>query len=450
MGNNQDQFQKMTETPVKKLVVTLGIPTTISMLVSNIYNMADTYFVGEIGTSASGAIGIAFGLMAVLQAFGFMFGQGAGSLISRKLGGKDNKSAEVYAATSLFLAILTGVIIGTVCILNIDGVLKLLGSTPTILPYAKDYMVWILLAGPFIMGSFVLNNVLRFEGRASLAMIGLVSGAVINIICDPVFINVLGLGIAGAGISTAISQFIGFCILSSIFIFKKSSIVLSVKNIRLRKNVIWEIVSTGFPSMIRQGLTSISTIILNRIAGNYQDACIAAISIVNRLNFFMFAIGLGMGQGFQPVCGYNYGAKKYGRVKEAFLFTLLLGEIALGTLGIIGFGFSPYLIKFFRNDSEVIRIGTRALRYSCVALLFQPLCVMANMTFQSTGNKKQANFTSTLRSGLYFIPTLYIMEHFFGEQGIILAQPLCDVMAFVTLLPLITGFIRQLGRLEEE
>lgn len=444
MDKKQNQFEKMTKTPVKKLVVTLGIPTTISMLVSNIYNMADTFFVGEIGTSASGAIGIVFGLMAILQAFGFMYGQGAGSIISRKLGAKDVKSAEVYGVTSLCLALITGLVIGIVCACNLDGILKLLGSTQTILPYAKDYMIWIVLAGPFIMGSFVLNNILRFEGKASLAMIGLVSGAIINIICDPIFIKVLDFGIAGAGISTAISQFIGFCLLGSIFVFKKSSIVLSVKNIKFDPKIIWEIVTTGFPSMIRQGLTSISTVILNRIAGNYQDACVAAISIVNRINFFMFAIGLGMGQGFQPVCGFNYGAKEYKRVKEAFLFTLILGEIALGTMSIIGLGFSPYLIQFFRDDTEVIRIGTKALRFSCVALFFQPLCVMSNMTFQSTGHKKQATFTAMLRSGLYLIPTLLVLEHFFGETGLIISQPICDVMAFFTVLPLIYRFVKKL------
>ena len=450
MDTNSKQFAKMTETPVKKLVVTLGIPTTISMLVTNIYNMADTFFIGQISTSASAAVGIVFGLMAILQAFGFMYGQGAGSIISRRLGQKNTEEAAIYGSTSLFLAIITGVLIAVIGFFNLESMLKLFGSTKTILPYAKDYATYIIIAGPFIMGSFVLNNVLRFEGKASVAMIGLVTGAVINIACDPLLIFVFDMGIAGAGLATAISQFISFCILLSLFVLGKSSIKLSNKYIRIRLRVIWEIVTTGFPSMIRQGLASISTIILNRLAGNYTDACIAAMSIVNRINFFMFAFGLGMGQGFQPVCGFNYGAKKTGRVKEAFFFTLTLCEVALGTLAIIGFIFAPELVHVFRDDPEVVRIGKVALRYSCLALFFQPLCVMSNMTFQATGQKKSATFTAMLRSGLYYIPLLLVLSKYFGEKGLILTQPISDVLTFITVLPFIVVFIKRLGNTKEE
>lgn len=450
MDTNSKQFAKMTETPVKKLVVTLGIPTTISMLVTNIYNMADTFFIGQISTSASAAVGIVFGLMAILQAFGFMYGQGAGSIISRRLGQKNTEEAAIYGSTSLFLAIITGVLIAVIGFFNLESMLKLFGSTKTILPYAKDYATYIIIAGPFIMGSFVLNNVLRFEGKASVAMIGLVTGAVINIACDPLLIFVFDMGIAGAGLATAISQFISFCILLSLFVLGKSSIKLSIKYIRIRLRVIWEIVTTGFPSMIRQGLASISTIILNRLAGNYTDACIAAMSIVNRINFFMFAFGLGMGQGFQPVCGFNYGAKKTGRVKEAFFFTLTLCEVALGTLAIIGFIFAPELVHVFRDDPEVVRIGKVALRYSCLALFFQPLCVMSNMTFQATGQKKSATFTAMLRSGLYYIPLLLVLSKYFGETGLILTQPISDVLTFITVLPFIVVFIKRLGNTKEE
>lgn len=444
MDTNSKQFAKMTETPVKKLVISLGIPTTISMLVTNIYNMADTFFIGQISTSASGAVGIVFGLMAILQAFGFMYGQGAGSIISRRLGGKDVEQASIYGSTSLFLAIITGIIIATFGLFNLEKMLVFFGSTPTILPYAKSYAIYIIAAGPFIMASFVLNNVLRFEGKASMAMIGLVTGGIINIAFDPILIFGFKMGIAGAGLATAISQFISFCILLSMFVLKKSSVSLSPKYIRIKFAVIWEIVTTGFPSMIRQGLASISTILLNRLAGDYTDACIAAMSIVNRLNFFMFAIGLGMGQGFQPVCGFNYGAKRMDRVKEAFFFTLILEEITLGILATIGFIFAPELVHIFRDDPEVVRIGKQALRFSCIALLVQPLCVMSNMTFQATGQKKRATFTAMLRSGLYYIPLLIVFSKKLGETGLILTQPFSDLLTFVTVLPFIIFFIKKL------
>ncbi|MGN0166053.1 MAG: MATE family efflux transporter [Lachnospiraceae bacterium] len=443
-SNSEIQYEKMTKTPIPKLVLGLGLPTTISMLVTNIYNMADTYFVGQLGTSASGAVGIVFGYMALIQALGFMFGQGAGSVISRALGAKDEETAGVYASTSFFCSIITGIIVSAVSLIFTDPILKSLGSTSTILPYAREYIYMIILACPFIMSSFVLNNILRFEGKAALAMVGLVFGGVLNIIGDPIFIFKLDMGIKGAGLSTAISQMVSFCILLSMFLRNKTQAKISIRHVKFKPAIIWNIVTTGFPSLVRQGLTSISTMLLNNLAGAYSDAAVAAMSIVNRLNFFMFAIGLGIGQGFQPVCGFNYGAKEYKRVKEAFIFTLVVSETALGILAVTGLVFSPGLVEIFRNDPEVIRIGTPALRYACIALFFQPLCVMSNMTFQSTGNKVLAVFSSMLRSGLYFIPILLLLEPVLGITGIQIAQPLADVLSFVTVLPFIYRFVRKL------
>src|SRR5574344_737769 len=314
-SNENEQYIKMTETPIPRLVITLGIPTTISMLITNIYNMADTFFVGNLKTSASGAIGIVFGFMSIIQAFGFMFGQGAGSIISRKLGEKNKESASIYASISFFLSLIIGTLITIIGLIFMTPMLWLFGSTSTILPFARDYVFYILLSSPFMMSSFVMNNVIRFEGKASYAMIGLVAGAVLNIAGDPIFMFKLKLGIAGAGISTAISQLISFLILLSLFLTGKTHSKLSIKYFRITKERLWQIISTGLPSLLRQGLTSISTMILNQYAGNYGDPAVAAMSIVSRINFFMFAVGLGMGQGFQPVCGYNYGAKKYNRVR---------------------------------------------------------------------------------------------------------------------------------------
>ncbi|MBQ8281820.1 MAG: MATE family efflux transporter [Lachnospiraceae bacterium] len=438
------QFKKMTETPIPKLVLGLGIPTTISMLVTNIYNMADTYFVGKLGTSASGAVGIVFGFMALIQALGFMFGQGAGSIISRALGAKDEETANVYASTSFFCSLVTGVVVAVVSAFFTEPILHALGSTDTILPYAKDYIIMIIIACPFIMSSFVLNNILRYEGKAALAMIGLVTGGILNIIGDPILIFTCNMKILGAGLSTAVSQMISFAILLSMFLRKKTQAKISIKYVRIKPQIIWNIVSTGLPALTRQGLSSISTMLLNNLAGAYTDAAVAAMSIVNRLNFFMFAIGLGIGQGFQPVCGFNYGAKKYKRVKEAFKFTFLVGMVTLGVMAVIGLLLSPGLVGIFRDDPEVIKIGTPALRYSCIALFFQPLSVMANMTFQSTGNRGLAVFSSMLRSGLYLIPILLILEPMLGITGIQLAQPVADILSFFTVLPFIYRFIKKL------
>lgn len=432
----------MTETPIPRIVVSLGIPTTISMLVTNIYNMADTFFVGILGTSASGAIGIVFGFMSIIQAFGFMYGQGSGSILSRKLGQQNEREAAVYASTGFFLSLSTGALLSVIGFLCMDPLLRLLGSTETILPYAHTYVFYIMLSSPLMMSSFTMNNLLRYEGKASLAMVGLVAGAVLNIAGDPIFMFVFHMGIAGAGLSTALSQCVSFAILLSAFLRGKTQSRLSIRDFRFGK--IWDIVSTGFPSMVRQGLASLSTMVLNHCAAVYGDAAIAAMSIVSRINFFMFAVGLGMGQGFQPVAGYNYGAQKYSRVRSAFRFTLALSEGMLGVMAAIGLLLSPVVVGWFRNDPEVIAVGSVALRYQCIALLFQPLSVMSNMTFQITGQRALASFTAMLRSGLYFIPIVVVLSLWAGVRGIETAQAIADVLSFFTVLPLIARFFRKL------
>lgn len=438
------QYDKMTKQPVGSLVITLGIPTTISMLVTNIYNMVDTMFVGKLGTSASGAVGIVFGFMSILQAFGFLFGQGAGSIISRRLGNKDEDSASVVASTAFFSSMFMGLLIGILGTVFNTKMVYLLGSTDTILPYAKTYSLFILAAAPFMTSTFTMNNILRFEGKASLSMVGLMTGAILNMVGDPILMFGLDMGIAGAGLSTAISQFVSFCVLLSMFLSGKTQSKLSVRKITREFNVLFDIVATGFPSLVRQGLQAVSTMILNQQARIYGDAAVAAMSIVSRISFFIFAVGLGIGQGFQPVCGFNYGAKKFSRVKEAFSFTLVAGEVLLGMFAVAGLLFSNQAIAVFRDDAEVIAFGTPALRYQCMALFLNPLIVLSNMTLQSTGQRAWATFLSMMRSGLYLIPMIYILTYTMGARGIQLAQPVSDVLSFATALPVIVNFIRKL------
>jgi putative MATE family efflux protein len=436
----------MTQAPVTKLVVTLGIPTTLSMLVTNIYNMVDTMFVGKLGNSASGAVGIVFGFMAILQAFGFMFGQGAGSMISRKLGSRETEDATKIASTSFFSAFSAGLIIEILGLIFMEPMIYLLGSTDTILPYAKQYVFFILLAAPFMASGCVLNNILRYEGKASMAMIGLMSGAVLNMAGDPLFMFVLGLGVKGAGLSTALSQFVSFSILLYMFISGKTQSKISVKRITKDVKDVLEIVETGFPSLVRQGLSSISTMVLNGQAALYGDEAVAAMSIVSRICMFIFSVGLGIGQGFQPVSGFNYGAGKYSRVKKAFFSTFLISECLIGTFALIGICFSGHAIGIFRNDEQVIAIGTQALRYQCIGLLFQPLCLMANMTLQSTGYKAGATFLSMLRSGLYFIPMVLLLSYVWGLRGIESAQTFADMLSFATAVPFMILFFKRLPK----
>ena len=449
MNNTKEvnQFKKMTTWPIPKLIITLGIPTTISMLVTNIYNMADTYFVSELGNSASGAVGVVFGLMAIIQAFGFMFGHGAGSIIARKLGQKDAHSASIFASLSILACLLTGTLIGVLGLIFIDPLMQILGSTKTILPYAKSYGIYILIVSPVTMTSFALNNILRYEGKAFFAMIGLTIGGILNIIGDPILIFGLNMGIAGAGLSTAISQVVGFVILLSMFLRGKTLSKLSLKYAKENPKGIYMIMATGFPSLCRQGLNSIATMMLNNLAGGAGgDAAVAAMSIVNRITFFIFAVGLGIGQGFQPVASFNYGAKIYSRVKKAFYFTFGAGEVLLGVFVVFGLFFSNHLIGLFRDDAMVIEIGTLSLKLQLLALFFHPLTICANMLFQSIGENKKATFLSMLRSGILFIPILWVLTKYFGLFGVQSAQAIADVLAFFISAPLVIKFLQKLPK----
>lgn len=442
------QYKKMTETPVPKLIITLGIPTTISMLVTNIYNMADTYFVGRIGTSASGAVGIVFGLMAIIQAFGFMFGHGAGSIISRRLGAKDVESASKFASTSFVSSLAVGAAITVLGFLFLNPLMRLLGSTDTILPYARTYASFILLASPFMASSCVMNNILRYEGRAALAMVGLTSGGILNIFGDWLLMEGFGLGVMGAGLATAVSQIISFCILLFMFLSGKTESKFALKWVTKDIGDVVMICKTGLPSLMRQGLTSVSTMVLNGQAAIYGDAAVAAMSIVNRICSFIFSVALGIGQGFQPVSAFNYGAKKYGRVRQGFCFTLGLSEVLLGTIAVVGMIYSSHFVAFFRNDPKVIDIGNFALSVQLAALFFQPLTVCSNMLFQSVGKNGTATFLAMLRSGLCFIPVIVLLSKVLGLTGVEISQTVADVLAFFISLPFTLRFLGELKRKE--
>lgn len=445
-----EQYKFMTETPVSRLIIRLGIPTTISMLVTNIYNMADTYFVGTLGTSASGAVGVVFGLMAIIQACGFTFGHGAGSIISRKLGARDNDTANFVASASFFGSIFTGALISVFGLLFSDPFLRLLGSTDTILPFARKYAFWILLAAPIMTATFVLNNILRYEGKAALAMIGLTSGGFLNIFGDWLLVSKLGMGIDGAGISTAVSQIISFSILLSMFLRRKTQSRISLRYLKKGLPHLKSILATGFPSLMRQGLSGIATMLLNNLAGGYGDAAVAAMTIVNRICFFIFAVGLGIGQGYQPVCSFNYGAQKYRRVKKGFFFTWITGEIFLSVLAVFGLILSDHLVGIFRDDPAVIEIGSFALKAQLLALFFQPLAICSNMTFQSVGKNKSATFLSALRSGLVFIPVLVILSNVMGLTGVQIAQTVTDVITFFVSIPFMVSFMRGLPKNDKQ
>lgn len=443
------QFRKMTETPIPKLILSLAAPTILSMLITSIYNLADTFFVGQISTSASGAVGVVSSLMAIIQALGFMLGHGAGSIISRSLGSQNTKAATRFASTSFFTALTFGLILAAVSLTTLPHFMMLLGSTETILPHACAYARPILIAAPLMMSSLVMNNILRYEGKASFAMIGLVTGGVLNMVLDPVFIFGFGLGTAGAGIATALSQSISFCILLSMFLRGKTVSQFQLSAVTRSPAEFGTILMTGLPSFGRQGLNSIGGMLLNIAARSYGDAAVAGMSIVSRIFMFIISVAIGTGQGFQPVAGFNYGARKYRRVEKACVFTMCASFCFLSVIIAACWFNAEALIKLFRDDPEVTAIALPAFRYQCFACFLQPVIVAGNMLFQSIGKSGRATFLACCRQGVFFIPLILTLPRMFGLLGIEICQPIADVLTFVVTVPFLFPFLHQLVKMEE-
>lgn len=440
-------YIKMTETPVAKLVIMLGIPTTVSMLITNLYSLADTYFVGVLGESQQGAIGVLFTLQSIIQAVAFMLGHGSGSFVAKELADKDVDKASNYVSSAFFLGGAFGLVFMAIGLALLSPFMRLLGSTDTILPFACDYGMWVMISCPFLVCSLILNNCLRYEGKAFYAMIGLVSGAIINVAGDYLFIQVLDMGVFGAGMSTAISQIISFTILLVLYI-KKAQSKISFKHISRSAKLYLAVCRVGLPSLIRQGLNSVSSGLLNNLSKIYgsrlglADETIAAMSVVNRCSSFIMCIGLGVGQGLQPVASFNYEAKKYARVKRALLVTIAIGFATVLCICVPVFILSDKVVWIFQKSQAVIDIGAPALRYATLGLLFVPLFTPINMLFQSIRKAWTASLLSLLRNGLTFIPILLLTTSFWGLTGIQISQPIADCLTGLISIPFMIRFLR--------
>jgi putative MATE family efflux protein len=442
----ESRFFRMTNEPVKKLIVTLAGPTMVSMMVTAIYNTADTFFVSQLGTSASGAVGVVLSLMAMIQAIGFTLGVGSGNCVSRMLGQKNQKRAEQAAATGFFGALLLGLLLAVFGNLYIDSLVRMLGATDTILPYARDYARYILIGAPYMAGSFVLNNILRGQGSAFYAMLGIGTGGILNILLDPIFIFVFGWGISGAAIATILSQAVSFSILTYLSMGRHGNIKVSPKNIVWDPKLISEILGVGFPSFCRQGVASVATVLLNLSAGPFGDAAIAAMGITGRVMMLVNSLLFGFGQGFQPVAAFNYGAKRYDRVLSGFWFCVKVGVAALSIAMVLVFIGAPSIITAFRRDDPlVIAIGTTALRFQCLLLPLHAWIVMSSMFTQSTAQAARSTVLAISRQGLFFMPLITILPKIIGLKGVFLAQPIADFCSFLLAVVLAGGLVRRLS-----
>ena len=441
MTNADQHYKKMTETPVAKLILNLGIPTTISMLITNIYNMADTYFVGTLGESAQAATGVLFTVQAIMQGIAFMFGHGGGTFIARALADKNTEEATKYISSAFYIGGLIGLIITILGLTFLEPLVFFLGSTETILPHAKDYGTWILLAAPFIICSFILNNGLRYEGKAFYAMFGLTTGGILNILGDYILVMKCGLGVYGAGLATAASQVVSFGILLFMYL-KMAQSTIRFRSVSKDFRLYLTICRVGLPSLIRQGLTSVTNGLLNNLTKPFGDAAIAAMSVVSRYSNFLMCVGLGMGQGFQPVASFNYQAKKYDRVKKGLLFTTAFGLVFIGAMSGISIICAEPIIAIFQKHPDVIIIGSRALRFAAIGMMFMPFSVPVNMLYQSIQKPTISSLLSLIRSGLVTIPMLLFAVPLLGILGIQIAQPTADIIAGLISIPFIIRFCR--------
>lgn len=450
MLNQEEKYIQMTTTPIPKLICSLAIPTIISMLVTSFYNVADTFFVGKLDTQSTAAVGVVFSIMAIIQAVGFFFGHGSGNYISRKLGSKELEEASAMAANGFYLSLFSGICIALAGIIFLNPLSVALGSTPTILPYTKQYLRIILLGAPFMTSSLVLNNQLRFQGRASFAMVGIVTGAVLNIALDPILIFKFHMGISGAAVATVTSQFCSFLLL--VFMTRKGgSIQIRFRNLKVNGYFLKEIFRGGIPSLCRQGLASIAVIFLNHAAGGYGDAAIAGMSIVNRVTMFANSALIGFGQGFQPVCGFNYGAKLYGRVREGFFFCVKYAFLFLIVVSALCGIFAPEIVALFRReDQQVIETGALALRLQCITFPLNAWIVTSNMMLQSIGKALKASLIAAARQGYFFIPFILVLSCLLGLLGVQITQAAADVCTFILSVPLALSVLKEMKSAEND
>ena len=443
--NHKDNYTFLTHAPVHKVILSMAVPTIISMLVTSIYGMVDTYYVGKINTQSTAAVGISFSIMAIIQAIGFFFGHGSGNYISQCLGSKETEKASCMAATGLIYSFSFGLLVAIIGLIFLPELCIFLGSTETILPYTERYLGIILCGAPFMTSSFTLNNQMRFQGNARYAMYGILSGVLLNVVLAPILIFYFCLGITGAAVATLVSQTTSFFILFNMT-HHQGNIAIRFGNYRCSWILIKEIIAGGTPSLSRQGLASIATIMLNISAGAYGDAAIAGMSIVNRISNFVYAGIVGLGQGFQPLCGFCYGAKLYDRIHEGYMYCVKIGTVFFISLTIIGFLFTAPIISEFRDDPHVIAVGCTAFRWQLATYPLIAVIILTNMLSQTARKPIRANIVAAARSGLFFIPAVILLPKILGLTGVEMSQAVSDLCSFLLSVPVAWSVFRDLKK----
>lgn len=438
----RDQYERMTTAPVGGLILSLSLPGMVATLITSVYNLADTFFVGQLGTSATAAVGVVFSVSMVLNALGFWVGTGGSSLLSRMLGAKQQKEADVTASTAFFMSFLFGVLVAAVGFAGGESLMRMLGATDTILPYAMDYGRYIFIGAPFAASSLALTQCLRGEGKTRESMIGQVAGGVLNMLLDPLFIFVFQWGISGAAIATALSQIIAWAILIYYYIARKTQVRISIRLLARSVSDYKLLLSTGFPSLCRHGCNMLANVVLNWVAGGWGDAAIAAMNVASRVLYLANAVSLGINQGCQPVIGYAHGMNNQRRVRQAFWYAMGVSMLSMCAFGVVGFFFAPQLIGLFRDDPEVIRIGARALQLICIAMPLATFTSGASTLFQVVGLPLPSSLLIFSRQLFFYIPALLLLPRALDVLGIQMAGPLADLITFCLALPMVLRYFK--------
>ncbi len=440
----------MLHQPISRVIPKMAVPTIVAFLITSIYSLADTYFVSSLGTNATAAVSVNASLDQLIMMTGSMLAMGANSYIARLLGEGNEKKASQVLSTSFFLAGGLGALLLVFGNIFMTPMVRLLGATPTCEAYAIDYATYILLAAPFMSCSFVMNQCLRSEGSATLSMVGMGIGGVLNCILDPIFIFYLDMGVAGASLATAISKWVSFIILIFPYITRRSMLRLSVKNFRFSWDIISNVVSVGSSSLFRNGLAVVAGILLNDLAGNISDSVLAGVGVCTKIMMFPFSIILGFGNGFQPVAGFNWGAKRYDRVRESYRFSSMVSLVGGGIMALIlGIFADPIIILFAGTDPQMREVGKLCIWLQCVALPIHAWVAMVNMLCVGLGNAKGAMALATARQGSCFLPILYPLALLFGAYGIAAVQAAADVLSMALAIPIAISMTKKIRMAQE-
>ncbi len=447
---NQRQLMMANE-PIHKIIPRMAVPTIIAFLINSIYSLADTYFVSSLGTNATAAVSVNASLDQLIMMCGSMLAVGANSYIARLLGQGDQKKASQVLSTSFFSAAALGTLLMVFGILFMTPMVRLLGATPTCEEYSVEYATYVLMAAPFMACNFVMNQCLRSEGSATLSMIGMGIGGVINCILDPIFIFNLDMGVAGASLATAISKWISFAILVFPYITRRSVLRLSIRNFHPSRDIVSKVVSMGSSSMFRSGLAVVTGIMLNDLAGNISDSVLAGIGVTNKIMMFPFGIILGFGNGFQPVAGFNWGAKRYDRVEESYRFSsrvALIGSVVMAV--ILAVFADPIIVLFAGTDLEMRKLGALCMVTQCIALPIHAWVAIVNMLCVGLGNAKGAFLLATARQGSCFVPILYPLAWAFGAYGVASVQALADLLTLALAIPIAVSMTKKIRQTKQD